>query len=66
MRLQSINIIKSTCLLPSVVVTLFSAHIFEDISINEEVMHNAVEFFSMSQESKKKKKFKHLSKLPDE
>jgi len=50
--LQSINLIKSPCLLPYVVRTLFSAHIFEDFSINKEVMHNAVEFLSVSQESK--------------
>lgn len=27
------------------------AHVFEDISVNEEAMHNAVEFLSVSQES---------------
>lgn len=28
------------------------AHVFEDISVNEEAIHNAVEFLSVSQESK--------------
>ena len=28
------------------------AHVFEDISVNEEAMHNAVEFLSVSSESK--------------